>query len=202
MNSLAKLLRLLAPCALLFCAPAQASSSFNFRQMNSIGAWNGSLSQTDAAGHSLSARTLTSLGVELGFGLDFGLFFADYNFTWFLANHTLGFGTAPNAYDNPSTREGPYFAPFGLNVGVSLPMIPIDPYLGIERGSFNFSKGANTSYSGLAAKIGVNAKILPRFGLRAEYRKHYFTSDDAGTLPGGIKTRFTTWYLGIVGGRF
>lgn len=188
--------------ALLMGSASQAATTFGFRQHNALGAWTGSFSQTDGAGHELNVRTLTSMGVEVGFGLGFGIAFIDYNATWFIANHTLTLNADEQHPAAPSNREGPYFSPLGFTLGASIPYFPIQPYLGMEKGSFGFSSGAKTNYSGTALKAGVNFHLTSNFGLRLEYRKHYLTSDDAGTLPSSVTTRFSSWFLGIVGGSF
>jgi hypothetical protein len=130
-------------------ASSASASPVELRLHGGLGAWTGSFEQSDAAGHEVDIRTLTSLGLEFAAGLGIGIVFVEYNFAWMIANHTLSFSMDPNAVNNPSDREGPYFAPLGLNAGVSIPFIPIEPYLGIERGTFGFSSGAQAGYSGI-----------------------------------------------------
>lgn len=178
-----------------------ALASVGLRLNGSLGAWNGSFEQSDGAGHEVELRTLTSLGLEFGAGVSLGIAFVEYNFAWLISNHTLSLSLDPNATNNPSNREGPYFAPLGLNAGLIVPLLPIEPYIGIERASFGFSS-SDTGYSGVAGKIGLNILITSGFGLRAEYRRHFIGYDDAGKLPSDITARFNSWYVGIVGGKF
>ena len=153
-------------------------------------------------GHEDHLPTLTSLGLELAAGVSFGPAFIEYNFAWLISNHTLSPRINPLTSNDPGIREGTYFAPLGLNVGLSIPFIPVEPYVGLERGSFGFTAGAQTNYSGLAGKLGVNVRIVPGFGMRAEYRRLYVTSDDAGSLPDGLSTSFSAWFVGLVAGKF
>lgn len=193
------LLSILSAAALGASAPAHATG---FRFHGGLGAWQGSFSQSDAAGHEVDLRTLASLGLEVAAGFGFGPVFVEYNFAWFIANHTLSFEMVdPAAASSPSHREGPYFSPIGLNAGVSIPVIPIEPYIGIERGNFGFSTGT-TDFSGYAGKAGVNVLLTKEFGLRAEYRRTYLSYDDAGKLPTGTSAQFDVWFVGLVFGKF
>lgn len=178
-----------------------ASASVGFRAHGSLGAWNGGFSQNDAAGREVDIRTLTSLGMEFAAGLGLGLVFLEYNFTWFIPNHLLSFQQDPNAISRPSNREGPYFAPLGFNAGVHLPVLPIEPYLGAERGNFGFSTGA-TDFAGITGKLGVNVLVHPQIALRAEYRRLWISYDDAGKLPDGMSASFDAIYVGFAFGKF
>jgi hypothetical protein len=38
--------------------------------------------------------------------------------------------------------------------------------------------------------------------VRAEYRREYVGYDDAGSLPSGMSARFSSFFVGIIGGKF
>ncbi|HLE01569.1 MAG TPA: hypothetical protein VJB59_15000 [Bdellovibrionota bacterium] len=179
----------------VFAQPCMASAPVSARLFANLGPWISKFEQSDGL-RNVDITTKMSGAAQLQLGIDVSLLFVEYNASWLASAYSA----------NPKARDASYFSPLGLNVGISLPVLPLEFYVGGEKGSYKLNGGVNPSYSGLAAKAGINLVFRPPgthagIGLKAEFRRFYGSSDDAGSLPAGITTRADTYFLGMTFGR-
>jgi hypothetical protein len=191
----------LAIAACLAAAPqARSEDAFRFRALADVGAWGSSFRQSDNRDH--STRIATLIGPAIGFqmGGAFGILTLDYSFNWLIPSYLFRVPTDTAAGNViRDARNAYYFAPFGLNAGLSFPL-PIEPYAGIEKGWFGFSHGTGADYDATAVKAGVRFFFGPKVGLKAEFRRAFLGSDEAGDLPAGFSTRSDVYCVGITAG--
>lgn len=153
-----------------------------FRIFGNLGTWM-SYYRQQSPGHDVKVSSLLAPAVGATMGLRIGIILAEYSGWW---------GFSPYSA-NPKARDATYFAPLGGNLGLSLPYIPIEPYVGYEWGRYGLSSGAEPVYSKSGPKFGVNV-LFPfsskgQFGLKAEYRKFSVGEDNMGPLPSNISTQ-------------
>ena len=179
---------------------AFASDKSTFRISFGLGPWAGSFSESDSYGHQASLHTLPSLGMQFQLGGAFGPIWVEYNASWFLPRYILSIGSSDSPAPTATARDAVYNSLLGLNVGLRLPILPIEPYVGLESANFGLSSGSKTDFDGWTPKLGLNFFLSDSFGFKGEYRKMLITSDDAGSLPSGVTAGASVWYLGIVFG--
>jgi hypothetical protein len=161
------------------------------------GLWAGNFKQEDSF-HESSMSSLASAGFQLQAGVNFQALFLEYNLSWF----------TPQFYyrsDGITSRDSAYYSFLGGNVGVSLPLLPLEIYTGVDQGNYRLSTGTNTRFGGLVPKLGVNLMVGPsgglRIGVRAEVHRFFGSSDDAGSLPSGLTVRSDMIYVGVIVGQ-
>lgn len=172
------------------------------RALFNMGAWKGSFSQKDSFGHEVKETARLGLGLGLQFGMSFGnLIFAEYNLVWLSPQHQF-------THRDARIGDANYHSLAGLNTGVMIPLIGLEPYIGIESGSYGLSLGEDYSFGGWAWKLGANwfftqlagGPADQGVGIKFEYRKHMANTDDRGSLPAGVSAQSNTFFLGLVAG--
>lgn len=164
------------------------------RGIFSLGPWMSSFSQSDGS-HEATVSSLLSLGVSGQLGIRASIFFAEWSGTWLVSPYS----------GNPKARDASYFSLLGMNAGVAPPVLPLEPYIGVEKGEYKLNGGANPEFGGVTLKAGANfrlgaSKDNAGVGVRAEYRRMFISSDDAGSLPDGFVTRSEIYYVGFTFG--
>jgi hypothetical protein len=193
MNALLLVVSLLATFV-PYSAHAGTGTGLGFRGFIGAGPWIGSFTQSTAR-HKAYVSTLVGPAFTLQMGIDASLFFAEYNAVIQL----------PHYDETPKSRDASYYSLLGLNAGITLPILPVELYVGIEDGNYGLSGGADPDYDGPTYKAGINLHLVrgsgPIVGLKGEYRRFIGIFDDAGTIPQGIDTRADMYLLAItIGG--
>lgn len=173
------------------------SAQASMRGIFSIGPWMSSFKQADGS-HEAKVTSLLSLGLGGQLGIRASLFFAEYSAAWLVSPYSA----------NPKARDASYFSLLGLNAGIAPPVLPLEPYFGIEQGNYKLNGGVNPSFGGVTLKAGANARLGSSgkgnggVGVRAEYRRIFISSDEAGTLPDGFSTRSDIYFVGFTFGAY
>lgn len=194
----------LAFASLTYGTEAYAKDSGGIlRAFGNLGFWGSTFNQKDNSGHSTRVLSLIGPGLQAQLGVNIGHFFLEYNFSWLFGNHYMNLATessstSPVVYD---PRNVGYFSPIGFNLGINVPNLFFEPYAGVERAKYGFSQGVETTYFGVAAKLGTTIYFNDHIGLKAEYRHLFVSSDDAGTFPSGFSTRVDTASLMLTFGQ-
>ena len=171
--------------------PAQAAGDKKFvagRTGLQLGVWGATLTQ-EGAGHSNKFVPRISAGGAFQLGLQIAEFaFLEYNLTYLAA-----------LAQTPGNARS--WSPYGLNVGLSWPILPIEVYGGLEKADFSLTSG-NITYTGPLYKVGASFYPLQggdkwKVGVRAEVRKVFADKDQAGLLPVSFTTRAITYFVGL-----
>jgi hypothetical protein len=183
----------------IFCwsLPASASSRREgFRYLINLGPWIGSLHQSDSNGHEVDVGSSIGLGLGIQAGANFGPAFLEYNASILMPGNSLRLREQP-----PGAKDADYMSWFGVNFGFIPPTVPIEPFVGLEWGSYGLSAGSQTDFEGKAVKVGVSFYFSDSFGLRGEYRKLFIAGDDTGFLPEGIEADASSYMISLTFGR-
>jgi hypothetical protein len=191
-------LLLLASSLALRGEPARADG-ITGRAMVNLGAWSSQFSQSDSAGHSTRVTSLIGPAMQMNLGAGFGLLFVEYNINW-LVSQQLFNGLPDTAPSSRNPRNAGYYSLLGFQAGIRTPILPLEGFIGYERGNYGFSNGAETDYSGPTIKLGLSVFLHRHAGIKAEYRRMFVGSDDSGSLPSGVSTRMDALSLMMVFG--
>lgn len=165
-------------------APNAAHAKFRFGLL--AGGWMGSFGQSGSS-NSTSVNIAPAIGTEgfLGFSIAQLIFF-EWSPTYLWVQKF--------AYSADKTGDASYLSLLALNVGVKIPVIPLEVYVGGENGTFAFSSGSADSFGGNAIKGGVSFTFPPG-KVNFEYRRHFLNSDNGGALPSAVSTSLNTYFL-------
>ncbi len=145
-----------------------------------LGLWQGTLKQA-GFGNESKIESPLSLGASLGLGAIFAdLIFLQYRFTYL--------------HDFQSKMNSSYYYSLGgLDLGIDVPIIPIQLYVGGELGRVRFPLAGMTYPSAKTLKLGAEFTFLRRgplhLGLRAEWRRIYLGYDQEGEIPEAYSTQ-------------
>ena len=180
----------------LFSQSTMASTPVGVRFFANLGPWISKFEQSDGS-RNVKVTTAASAAAQFQLGINVSLLFIEYNASWLASAYSA----------SPKARDASYFSPLGANLGIALPVVPIEFYVGGEKGSYKLNGGINPSYSGLAAKAGLNLLFGPpgtahaRIGIKAEFRRFFGSGDEAGSFPSGFTTRADTYFIGMTFGQ-
>lgn len=189
---------LLVICAISFLtsgAHAKDSESVGIRAGFALGPWISKFSQTDGT-HEAKFVSAPSIGTGLTLGIQFAPIFIEYDLAWMISAYS----------QNPKSRDASYFSPLGFNLGLMLPILPLEPYVGVERASYKINGGVSPSFSGNILKLGLNLCFSVGgsdhgyVGLKGEFRRVFATGDERGDLPSTITTRADMYYIAMIFG--
>ena len=154
------------------------------------GAW---MSWFREGGGGVSAQTASQIrpALNIPMGLQVGPVIAEYTLSYY---PWIRSGSA-----SERVGDAVYYSLLGGNIGIDIPFVPIEAYVGAEDGHYVFSSGASNEFSGIVIKGGVNVFIghKARVLIKAEYRRAFFLSDRGGWLPDGISATSDLIFLGL-----
>ncbi len=189
-------IRLLAGLTVFGLSVSSASAYANrhyfltVRSAVDFGAWSGYFTQ-QGLNTGVDHRTSLSPGFQAQFGFIFGGFiFADYNISIF---ETLG----------DAANRARYNSYIGGNLGISVPVLPLEVYVGTELGSYSFA-ATTTAFGSTAVRLGAKFHFYNEsgavIGACLEYRRLFIGTDQAGDLPAAYITRADVYFAGLTFG--
>lgn len=191
-------LGLIALCLVLATRslPAQAQeSSMGYFAGLDLGAWKYWFTQ-GGNGQSIKHSGDVSLGFQGSAGVRVSIFFIEYTPAYFIAT----VGETPDALERDA-NDASWSTYKAGNIGLALPLIPLDLYAGGGHSCLDFSFGADSEYCGLFGRVGANI-VLSRasYGslrIKAEYIRQFISTDEAGALPAEISSSANSAFIGL-----
>lgn len=161
------------------------------RIMMAAGPWISKFRQTNGS-YTAQVTSKASAGFDFAAGLKVGsFFFADLTAAAFFPAYSAG----------PKARDANYFSPYGAQVGLSVPFLPLEFYGGIEKSYYGLSGGVDPGFHGYAVKAGARVNFVnngqARNGIALSYRRVTLREDDAGEIPAHITTYSHVYFVGI-----
>lgn len=160
-----------------------------------LGAWQGHFHQR-AFGRQTVIRTDTTWGLQGRVRLQIGILFGEYAPFYYFPY-----------FDERETSDGQlddarYYSLLSANLGVEVPLIHLEVYVGMSRSHFDFQFGNQTAFSGDEFKIGAALPLVHpndsvSLKLVGEFHRQFVDRDSVGTLPAQIKTYSNVYFLGL-----
>lgn len=183
--------------ALSFCLiPSQEAQASVGHAGFDAGGWYTRFHE-EGFGHTVDLKSDINPALRLYMGANFGLIFIDYVAEYYKGptNDTSLLTYVPSANDMD------YWSILGFNLGLSIPIIRLHPYVGAGIGNLGFNAGTKANASGTMIRAGVSWDILSNgtFSIAPsfEYQHLYLTRDGSDAVPDGFTERADTIFLGL-----